>query len=58
MKTLGVTYTELRQMPIRYRSWFIDRCIKMHDPDKTTRVGSIELDDDTPISSILGKMNK
>jgi hypothetical protein len=58
MKSLGVTYTELRLMPIRYRNWFIERCIKLNEPAKTTRVGAIELDDDTPISSILGKMNK
>jgi len=44
-------------MPVRYRTWFVNRINKAHE--KTTQQqGGIDVDDDTPISEVLGKMNK
>ena len=58
MKGLNMSYTELMRLPVRYRKWFIDRNIKMNNPEKnTTNMGGIQIDDDTPISQVLGKMN-
>ena len=57
MKHLTVSYDTLKQMPIRFRDWFINRIIKDHAPKNTTNTGGIEIDDDTPISQVLGKMN-
>ena len=31
---LGMTYTEVRRLPVRYRTWFINRLSK-HFKDKT-----------------------
>lgn len=45
-------------MPVRYRHWFIERLVKATAPANTTTTGGIELDDDTPISQVLGKRNK
>jgi hypothetical protein len=28
MKHLGISYSDVRKMPVRYRSWYIDRYIK------------------------------
>ncbi len=58
MKELKISYSELRRMPIRYRYWFIERCNKLNSPEKNSNVGGIEIDDDTPLSSVLGKMYK
>ena len=44
-------------MPVRYRAWFIERLVKEMTPKQTTNTGGIELDDDTPISAVLGRMN-
>ena len=57
MQHLRIGYGELRSMPVRYRTWFISRLNKTYE--KTTHSqGGIEVDDDTPISEVLGKMNK
>ena len=58
MKNLNISYTELSRLPIRYRRWFIDRCIKQNTPASgMTNMGGIQIDDDIPISQVLGKMN-
>jgi hypothetical protein len=57
MKHLSLSYDNLREMPVRFRSWFINRLVKEHTPKNTTTTGGIEIDDDTPISQVLGKMN-
>lgn len=57
MKHLSVSYDNLRVMPVRFRTWFIDRLVKDATPKKTTTTGGIELDDDIPISQVLGRKN-
>lgn len=44
-------------MPVRYRTWFIERIIKDQTPKTTSNMGGVEIDDDTPISQVLGKKN-
>lgn len=58
MKHLNFSYSDLYRLPVSYRSWFIDRLARDFKPAQTTRVGNIEIDDDTPISQVLNKMNK
>jgi hypothetical protein len=59
MRHLHFGYSELQKLPVRYRNWFIDRFVKDMNPNSNkTKVGNLELDDDTPISQVLGKLNK
>jgi len=58
MQRLNISYTDLQKMPVRYRIWFIDRIIKDQMPKTASNMGGVEIDDDTPISQVLGKMNK
>ena len=57
MKHLRFSYEDLRTLPVRYRNWFIERLVKDLTPANTTRTGGIEIDDDTPISQVLGRSN-
>jgi len=59
MKHLNFSYTDLKQLPVRYRNWFISKLSNEMNPNiKKQSLGGIELDDDTPISQVLGKLNK
>jgi hypothetical protein len=59
MKHLHFSYADLHRLPVRYRNWFIDRLVKDMNPEANkTKVGNLELDDDTPISQVLGKLDK
>jgi hypothetical protein len=58
MTRVNISYSDLWKMPVRYRHWFIERLIKTSAPTNTTTTGGIEIDDDTPISQVLGKRNK
>ena len=57
MQRLNVSYSDLQKMPVRYRTWFIERIIKDQTPKTTSNMGGVEIDDDTPISQVLGKKN-
>lgn len=57
MTRMGASFVDVRQMPVRYRHWFIKRIAKTLAASNTTKTGSIEVDDDTPISQVLGKKN-
>ena len=52
-----MSYDTLSKMSVRYRTWFIERLVRELSPKKTTNTGGIEIDDDTPISAVLGRMN-
>jgi len=54
MRHLNISFAEIRRMPVRYRRWMIERLRKDLTPQTTTNTGGIELDDDTPISQVLG----
>ena len=58
MKHLHFGYSDLYRLPVRYRSWFIDKISKEMTRQIPSRTGGIEIDDDTPISQVLTKMNK
>jgi hypothetical protein len=57
MRNLNMSYDTLSKMSVRYRTWFIERLVRELSPKKTTNTGGIEIDDDTPISAVLGRMN-
>lgn len=57
MRNLNMSYDTLGKMPVRYRTWFIERLVSEMSPKKTANTGGIEIDDDTPISTVLGRMN-
>jgi hypothetical protein len=57
MQRINVSYSDLQKMPVRYRTWFIDRLVKDQAPKTTSNMGGVEIDDDTPISQVLGKKN-
>jgi len=59
MRHLHFGYMALQKLPVRYRNWFIDRLARDMNPNvNKSKVGNLELDDDTPISQVLGKLNK
>jgi len=58
MRQLRFSYSDLYKLPVRYRSWFIDKLAREMNRAVPNRTGGIELDDDTPISQVLTKMNK
>lgn len=59
MRHLHFSYVDLVRLPVRYRSWFIDRLSRDMSPQNSKSVvGGIELDDDVPISQVLSKMNR
>jgi len=59
MRHLHFSYSDLQRLPVRFRNWFIDRLVRDMNPNSNkTKVGNLEIDDDTPISQVLGKANK
>jgi len=56
---LGMTYSEVRGIPIRYRRWFIDRLLK-YFKDKNNKTGASEAaaDNNKSFSQYQEQLNK
>jgi hypothetical protein len=58
MKKLQFSYADLTNIPVRYRTWFIDRLVReVTKNENTQNIGGVIVDDDTPISQVLGRKN-
>jgi len=54
MKNLSMQYSEIYKLPVRFRKYFIDSTINDSTNTKS-KVGTLEIDDDTPISQIFNR---
>jgi hypothetical protein len=51
MKSMNISYEALREMPVSYRRWFVNRLIKsINDSRPKDQYG---VDSDTPLSSVM-----